>query len=355
MSAAAAAAADGGDGREVSRKDRKRQETQERYEAEIREMQKTAENVHVGESPFSVSLEEDAKDIQEGSRNVSLNKVSVSVNGKIIFTDTQVKFSAGARYGLMGPNGRGKSTLLRLLATRELPVPKNLNVMLVEQEQEVEGGDLTAVEAVLRSHKQMHLYEAEVAVLRETERLSDEQMARLLFVENELNIMGASQSEAKARKILFGLGFPFEWQDRITSSFSGGWRKRIALACAVFIEPDFLMLDEPTNHLDLNAVIWLESYLETQYSENTRRPKTLIVVSHDADFLDTVCTHIVHIETFRLHYYRGSFSQFTTQLEQAHAEADKKFVHIQRLIAQKKREGQSSAQLRSRNSTGPPG
>src|SRR4051812_41113424 len=116
MSAAAAAAAsaaedgtsstisgsvDGQGAGGISRKERKRIETQEKYEAELREMQKQAENVHVGESPFSVSLEEDASNTQEGSRNISLNKVSVSVNGKTIFTDTQVKFSAGARYGLM--------------------------------------------------------------------------------------------------------------------------------------------------------------------------------------------------------------------------------------------------------------
>ncbi len=324
------------DAPQISRKDRKRLEMQAALDDQLREMQRAAEQVHEGESPFSVSLEQDA--VAEGSRNISLNKVSVSVNGKTIFVDTTVKFSAGSRYGFMGPNGRGKSTLLRLLATRELPVQKSLNVMLVEQEQEIEGGDLTCVEAVLKSHKQLRAFELEADALRDATNLTDEQMARLQFLETELTVMGASQSESRARKILFGLGFPMDWQDRPTKSFSGGWRKRIALASAVFIEPDMLMLDEPTNHLDLNAVIWLESYLETQYSETQRRPKILIVVSHDAAFLDTVCTHIVHIETFRLHYYRGSFSQFTTQLESAHAEADKKHVHIQKLITQMKRE-----------------
>jgi ATP-binding cassette subfamily F protein 1 len=105
------------------------------------------------------------------------------------------------------------------------------------------------------------------------------------------------------------------------------------------------MLDEPTNHLDLNAVIWLESYLGQQYSETARRPKTLIVVSHDAGFLDEVCTHIVHIENFKIRYYRGGYSQFETQLEQAHAEADKKNEQIMKKISEQKRQGKSKLQV----------
>jgi ATP-binding cassette, subfamily F, member 1 len=321
---------------ELSRKERKKLEAQKAYEAEILEMQKQAGKVHEGDSPFAVNCEQD--NIAEGSRNIILNKVSVSVNGKNLFTDTTVKFSAGSRYGLMGPNGKGKSTILRLLATRELPVQKSLAMMLVEQEQEIEGGDLTCVEAVLKSHKLLQLYETECNKLRQVQDLSDEQMSRLQFLENELILMNADAQEATARKILFGLGFPADWQDRPTKSFSGGWRKRIALASAVFIAPDVLFLDEPTNHLDLNAVIWLESYLEKEYNENHRRPKILIVVSHDAGFLDAVCTHIVHIENYRLHYYRGGYSQFESQLSQTHTEADKKHHQIQRQINQKKRE-----------------
>ena len=99
-------------------------------------------------------------------------------------------------------------------------------------------------------------------------------------------------------RILAGLGFTVEMQNRPTNQFSGGWRMRVSLARALFIEPTLLLLDEPTNHLDLNAVIWLDSYLRTW-------KKTLLIVSHDQSFLDNVCTDVIHLEEQKLNYYRG--------------------------------------------------
>ena len=330
----------------LSRKERKKLEKEAKMEAELKELQEAAENVNKdGDSPFMVTLEQDA--VAEGSRDISLNKVSVSVNGKTLFKDTTVKFSAGSRYGVMGPNGRGKSTLLRLLATRELPVQQSLTMLLVEQEQEITGGELSAVTAVVQSHKLQAAYQEEVAKLRELdgEKMTDEQMERLQFLDEELNLMNAQQAEAKARRILFGLGFPTEWHDRPTASFSGGWRKRIALASAVFIEPDVLMLDEPTNHLDLNAVIWLESYLVRMYNKDAKRPKTLLVVSHDAGFLDGICTHMVAIESFKLNYFRGGYSTFNAQVELRHAEIDKKHHQLQQKIKEMKKKGMSNEKV----------
>ncbi|ORC90477.1 ATP-binding cassette protein [Trypanosoma theileri] len=328
----------------LSRKERKKQEKLEKQHEELRLLGERANNVNKeGDNPFSVSWEHDQ--IPEGSRNISLKKVSVSVNGKILFNDTDVKLSAGSRYGLMGPNGRGKSTILRLLSSRELPVQSNLDLLLVEQEQEFHASDVSAVQAVMDSHKKQKEYMMEAASLREKLELSEEEMLRLQFLEEELDVMGASRAEARARTILFGLGFPTEWHERPTKSFSGGWRKRIALASAVFIEPDVLMLDEPTNHLDLNAVIWLESYLCEHYRETARRPKTLIVVSHDAGFLDEVCTHMVHVENYLLNYYRGGFSGFDEQLQQRHQELDKKYAAVTKTIKDKKRNGMSNAQV----------
>lgn len=328
----------------VSRKDRKKFEKEQKFQEQIERLAAEADQVNkTEESPFSVTLEQDQ--VAEGSRNISLSKVSVSVNGKQLFRDTNVKLSGGSRYGLMGPNGRGKSTLLRLITTRELPIQKNLDILLVEQEQEFHASDLSAVAAVVQSHKLQTEYMREVDLLRNKEQLTDEDMERLKFLDEELNIMGASQAEARARRILFGLGFPTEWHDRPTKSFSGGWRKRIALASAVYIEPDVLLLDEPTNHLDLNAVIWLESYLVNMYNEKAKRPKILVVVSHDAGFLDGVCTHMVHIESFKLNYYRGGFSQFAAQVEQHHQEIDKKYATVLKQIGEKKRKGMSNDQI----------
>lgn len=328
----------------VSRKDRKRAEKSEKQAEELRLMCARANRVNGdGDNPFSVTLEQDQS--AEGSRNITFNKVSVSVNGKTLFKDATVRLSAGSRYGLMGPNGRGKSTILRLLATRELPVQSNLDELLVEQEQEFTASDVSAVQAVLNSHKKQIEYLAEVTTLRNTVELTQEEMERLHFLEEELDLMGAAQADAKARRILFGLGFPTEWHERPTKSFSGGWRKRIALASAVFIEPDVLMLDEPTNHLDLNAVIWLETYLAQAYSETAKRPKILVVVSHDAGFLDEVCTHMVHVESFQLNYYKGGFSTFEEQLRQRHQEIDKKVTALEKTIKEKKRNGMSNVQV----------
>lgn len=120
---------------------------------------------------------------------------------------------------------------------------------------------------------------------------------RLGEVYDQLSQIGAAAAESKARRILFGLGFTEEMQIRPTRLFSGGWRMRISLARALFMEPTLLMLDEPTNHLDLNAVIWLDDYLQ-------KWKKTLLIVSHDQDFLNSVCQDIIHLEDKKLVYYR---------------------------------------------------
>ena len=104
-----------------------------------------------------------------------------------------------------------------------------------------------------------------------------------------MRAIGSDQAEPKARRLLSGLGFSREMQERPTNKFSGGWRMRVSLARALYIEPTLLMLDEPTNHLDLNAVIWLDNYLQNW-------KKTLLVVSHDQSFLDNVCTDIIHLD-----------------------------------------------------------
>ncbi|CBI35509.3 unnamed protein product, partial [Vitis vinifera] len=172
----------------------------------------------------------------------------------------------------------GKSTLLKLLAWRKIPVPKNIDVLLVEQE--VIGDDKTALQAVISANEEL------VRLRQEDEK-----------------------DDAQASKILAGLGFTKEMQGRVTRSFSGGWRMRISLARALFVQPTLLLLDEPTNHLDLRAVLWLEEYL-------CRWKKTLVVVSHDRDFLNTVCSEIIHLHDQKLHFYRGNFDDFESGYEQ---------------------------------------
>lgn len=157
---------------------------------------------------------------------------------------------------------------------------------------------------------------------------------RLNEVYDELRAIGADQAEPKARRLLAGLGFSREMQERATNKFSGGWRMRVSLARALFIEPTLLMLDEPTNHLDLNAVIWLDNYLQNW-------KKTLLIVSHDQSFLDNVCTDIIHLDQCKLWYYKGNYSMFKKMVVQKTRERMKEYEKQERRIKELKNSGQS--------------
>merc|ERR1712002_900532 len=166
-------------------------------------------------------------------------------------------------------------------------------------------------------------------------------MDRLQDVYEELKAIDAEQAEPKARRLLAGLGFCTEMQNRATNKFSGGWRMRVSLARALFIEPTLLMLDEPTNHLDLNAVIWLDNYLQTY-------KKTLLIVSHDQSFLDNVCTDIVHLDQCKLWYYKGNYSMFKKMEQQKRRERIKDYEKQERKLKELKAAGQSKKKAESK-------
>ncbi|KAG1365426.1 ABC transporter F family member 4 [Cocos nucifera] len=251
-------------------------------------------------------------------RDISIESFTVSAAGKDLLKNASLKISHGKRYGLVGPNGKGKSTLLKLLAWRKIPVPRNIDVLLVEQE--VVGDDRTALEAVVSANEELVSLRKEVAAVSEKPERDedDENGERLAELYERLQLLGSDAAEAQASKILAGLGFTKEMQIRPTRSFSGGWRMRISLARALFMQPTLLLLDEPTNHLDLRAVLWLEEYL-------CRWKKTVVVVSHDRDFLNTVCNEIIHLHEMKLHLYRGNFDDFESGYEQKRKEVNKKF------------------------------
>lgn len=251
-------------------------------------------------------------DADANVKDITIDNFSVSARGKELLKNASAKISHGKRYGLVGPNGKGKSTLLKLLAWRKIPVPKNIDVLLVEQE--VVGDDRTALEAVVSANEELVKLRQEVASLQNASSSSagdndgkddddDDAGEKLAELYEKLELLGSDAAEAQASKILAGLGFTKDMQARPTRSFSGGWRMRISLARALFVQPTLLLLDEPTNHLDLRAVLWLEEYL-------CRWKKTLVVVSHDRDFLNTVCNEIIHLHDMKLHYYRGNFDDF---------------------------------------------
>ena len=239
--------------------------------------------------------------------DVKIDSFTISAAGKTLFENSSLLIAHGRRYGIVGPNGRGKTTLLKMIASGDLRVPPRVQCLYVEQE--VQADDTTAVDAVLKADvERTALMAEEVSLTKKLETLAGAAQAeatdRLRVVGEELKAIGASAADAKARRILFGLGFSPEMQVRATKLFSGGWRMRISLARALFMEPILLMLDEPTNHLDLNAVIWLDDYLQ-------KYKHTILVVSHDQDFLNSVCDETLHISEQRtLDHYRGNYDTF---------------------------------------------
>uniref|UniRef100_A0A183BWS3 ABC transporter domain-containing protein n=1 Tax=Globodera pallida TaxID=36090 RepID=A0A183BWS3_GLOPA len=203
---------------------------------------------------------------------------------------------------------------------------------------EIEADKTSAIETVLRSDKvRTELLERERAL---TQQLEDGDILageKLQEVASELKSIGAEAAEPKARRILAGLGFSKKMQEKAVENFSGGWRMRVSLARALFLEPTLLLLDEPTNHLDLNAVIWLDTYLQGW-------KKTLLVVSHDQSFLDNICTDIIHLDQQKLFYYKGNYSSFKKMYDQKLKENAKAFENQQKQLVAMKKSGKSGKQ-----------
>lgn len=248
------------------------------------------------------------------SRDLLLENFDITLSGKRILTNANLLLAQGRRYGLVGRNGVGKSTLLRSLSARQLAVPATMSILHVEQE--VVGDETTALQSVLAADFKREALMAEEARLQTAPQATaaDEKMAkamghRLAAIYRILAEMDAASAEARAAMILNGLGFSTEDQGKATKHFSGGWRMRIALARALFCQPDLLLLDEPTNMLDFPSVVWLEGYLNNWKG-------TLLVVSHDRCFLDNVATDMLHMVNEQLDAYRGNYVQFLATREE---------------------------------------
>jgi len=234
------------------------------------------------------------------SKDVKISSFCMSAFGRELILDTTLELSYGARYGLLGSNGSGKSQFLQSLANREVPIPGHIDIFLLDHE--AEPSERTAVQCVIDDAQ------AEVKRLEaEAERVLEEQGPESEVLEAiyiRLDSLNPAQFEASACKILHGLGFDRVMMEKKTKDLSGGWRMRVALSKALFIKPSLLLLDEPTNHLDLGACVWLEEYLSTY-------DRTLVVISHSQDFLNGVCTHVMHLDQKRkLTYYTGNYDQF---------------------------------------------
>jgi ATP-binding cassette, subfamily F, member 2 len=266
--------------------------------------------------------------IQANTRDINVSGVTVTFHGKPLIEDTELVINYGNRYGFIGPNGSGKSTVLRAIAARAIPIPESIDIFYLQGE--YEASDKTALTAVFEVNEEIQELEQKAEILNNRIGVvandEDEQAAiqsQLEAIYDKLDALDVNTAESRAAEILFGLGFTPRMQQMKTREFSGGWRMRIALARALFLKPEFLLLDEPTNHLDMEAVLWLEEYLE-------KWDRILFFICHSQDFMNNVCTHIVRLDpTFKkLRYYSGNYDSYvqtrkaqdTVQLQKYDAE-----------------------------------
>eukprot|EP00163_Fabomonas_tropica_P023935 TRINITY_DN4145_c0_g2_i2.p1 TRINITY_DN4145_c0_g2~~TRINITY_DN4145_c0_g2_i2.p1 ORF type:complete len:616 (-),score=199.52 TRINITY_DN4145_c0_g2_i2:371-2218(-) len=282
----------------------------------------------------------DDEEVNEGddnqSNDIKVEKFTVRIGGQTLFKDADLTLAWKRRYGLIGLNGCGKTTLMKAIARREgdfARIPKHFDILLLEQEVEA-SDEKSALQTVIEADKELTRLRARKAAIEslETDAEKDEHGAELAKVFERMAEIGADSADQRASAILTGLQFPEEQKHWPTKNFSGGWRMRISLARALFRRPRLLLLDEPTNHLDLHAVIWLETYLR-------KYPHTLMIVSHDRDFLDFVCTDTIHCFQKKLVRYNGGYNTFAKVFEQRLVDYKKEYEKQQKKIKQMKKEG----------------
>jgi len=235
------------------------------------------------------------------ARDVRMEQVTLGLHGKELIRDAELKINFGRRYGLIGSNGSGKTSLLAAIASRELPIPDHVDMWFVHKEADPEK--ITAIKKVvdIGAKEYARLEELTTKLMEED---SEGNMEIIEAIGDKLDHMSPEFFETRAGNILNGLGFTTTMMNKNTEDMSGGWRMRVSLAEALFQEPTLLVLDEPTNHLDLGACVWLEEYL-AQY------PATIIMTSHSEDFMNGVCTEIMQLtQDQTLIYWGGNYASY---------------------------------------------
>ena len=245
---------------------------------------------------------------------IELLNLSLQRGGKPLLEAVDLRVNPGEHIALVGANGSGKSSLFQLLCGKlvadsgELRLPSTWQI--AQMRQEVDASDQPAIEYVIDGHHRFREIEAGIASCQD-----DHQLAEL---HGELDLINAYQIRSDAERLLTGLGFKLNELEKPVNDFSGGWRIRLNLAQALMCPSDLMLLDEPTNHLDLDASLWLEQWLH-------RYEGTLLLISHDRDFIDACCDHVVHLERETLTRYRGNYSAFERQRGERMAQQQQAF------------------------------
>jgi len=264
---------------------------------------------------------------------ISTSNLSIQFGAKPLFENVSVTFGNGNRYGLIGANGCGKSTLMKILAGELEPTAGN-----VSTDPKVRIGQLSQDQFAYENYRVLDAvimgYEKLWQVMQERNRLyslpemSDEDGMRVAELEIEFAEMDGYSAESRAGELLEGIGIPVEQHKGPMSAIAPGWKLRVLLAQALYSDPDILLLDEPTNNLDINAIRWLEEFLETSKS-------TMVIISHDRHFLNSVCSHMADLDYGKLHVFPGNYDEYMTAATQArervHADNAKKRVRIAEL------------------------
>ncbi|HCM82963.1 MAG TPA: glycosyl transferase family 1 [Rhodospirillaceae bacterium] len=275
---------------------------------------------------------------------LSIANLSYKIGGRTIIDNASINITDGWKVGVVGLNGAGKSTLFKLIAGELLPDGGSINMSANQRmgwvRQDIPEVDTPLLDMVLSAHEEM----AELWRRSETEADPN----KLGDIYERLSELGAYAAPAKASTLLTGLGFREDQLQEPFSSFSGGWRMRVALAAALFVEPEFLLLDEPTNHLDLEAIMWLEAYLASY-------PHTLMVISHDRELLNKCVTHVVHVDKTQLTLYTGNYDTFERERamrmglqQKMHEKQQAARAHMQKFIDKFKAKASKATQAQSR-------
>ncbi len=278
---------------------------------------------------------------------IRLQNLTLQRGPQRLLEDAEMTLHPGHKAGLIGANGAGKSSLFALFRGElsadagDCLIPADWRV--AHMRQEIDAVERQAVDYVLDGDVKLRRVQAELAV---AEAAHDG--AAVARLHTELDTLDGYSADARARKLLAGLGFDSAQMDRRVGDFSGGWRMRLNLAQALMCPSDLLLLDEPTNHLDLDAILWLEGWLKSY-------PGTLLLISHDRDFLDAVVDHVAHLDQQKLTLYRGGYSAFErtraerlAQQQQAYEKQQVQRAHMEKYIARFKAQATKARQAQSR-------
>ena len=278
---------------------------------------------------------------------ITITNLRLQRGQKVLLESANARVDIGQRVGVIGRNGTGKSSLFALLRGElhgdagDVSIPSNWVIAHVAQE--MPETEMSALDYVLEGDEELMRLKAELKIAEE-----QNDGVAIAHCHSELARIDAYSAPARAGQLLNGLGFAQSLQGNPVNSFSGGWRMRLNLARALMCRSDLLLLDEPTNHLDLDTVLWLEQYLKSH-------PATQLIISHDRDFLDTLCTHIIEVAQQTLTSYKGNYTQFErirgerlAQQQALYAQQQRHIAHLQSYIDRFRAKATKARQAQSR-------